>query len=1245
MKPTLVFSCAALALASALAAAPGVKVTPLTVPTNGKAGFERLKPEETGLMPKGAFKKVPGEGIRDTGNSGLAAGDINGDGLPDLYVCGMEQPNALYLNKGNWKFENITEAAGVACKGWRLSGALMVDLEGDGDLDLVLTSLRDSRNFVFLNDGAGKFTESLDKFAWVSNPRGGNVGATASDVDGDGDLDLYFTAFLKRFHTEELGREGVARIEALGEAARAAGKPMPAEWRKYYSYRPVPVAPGRVRYQMDAHHVADQLYLNHGKDGFRAVRDTDGRFRNMNGEPMPMPKDPSHEAAFRDVDGDGDPDLYVCSDFDWADRFWKNDGAGNFTLVHPLTLRRTSQFSMGLDFADINRDEHLDFLTVDMLSRSHMRRKTQMGFMQPTDVAIGLVENRPQIMQNTLHLARGDGRYTEIAQYAGVRASEWSWGVAFSDVDLDGYEDLIVATGMIRDFMDADATQKANQANSGGIKSIIETHELFPELRTQNVIYRNKGDLTFEFKSDDWGFTGEEAVSGGLVQADFDGDGDLDLIFNNIGPLEIYRNESAAPRVAVRLKGSGKNTQAIGAKVRLLGGPGGPAPIEQEIHAGGGYASGSDPLAVFGTGTQTKGLQLEIIWRRRSQLERRVIENVKPNHLYEITQGNDTPHVPPVHEARELWFADDFEKLSVETPQGMASVVHRETAFDDFAYQSLLPNRLSQLGPGVAWTDLNGDGRDDLVVGSGRGGPVVVYHVQADGKFKFSNGANSPLDQTGLLGWTPKAGAGPILLTGFSNYEAPDREFIRPAIAQGLDPAKKFGIAFSLPGQTATAGPMALADVDGDGDLDLFIGGRTVPARYPEPGDSFLYINDNGTLKLDTANEKVLKKLGLVSGAVFGDLDNDGDADLVLAVEWGPIKVLRNDGGKFADATAAYGLDKYHGWWNSVTLGDFDGDGRLDIVAGNWGRNSKYEGSYSEKEPLRISYSDFDDNGVLDIVEYHRDKITGQLVPERGRSCTMNAMPFIGKQNETFEVFGKRSLEEVYGACLKEGTVLTANVLDSVALLNRGDKFERVNLPAEAQFAPVFGVNVADFDGDGHEDIFLAQNFFASQRETPRSDGGRSVLLRGDGKGGFKYVPGQQTGLRIYGEQRGSAVADYDEDGRPDLVVTQNGSFNRLFRNTHAQPGLRVKLNAGPANPTGVGARLRLVFEENKTGPARLITAGSGYWSQDSATQILATASAPTHLEVTWPGGNTTRTPVPEGAKAMSVDHEGKIVP
>ncbi len=1250
----------------------GPEVEKLNIPQKGRTGFEELAATEHGLVPMEKYHKPEKTKIRETGNSGLAAGDVDGDGLVDLFVCGMNAPNALYRNKGDWQFEDITAKAGVACKGWRMSGAVFADADGDSDLDLITVSLRDGRNFLFLNNGKGVFKESLN-INWVPQPLGGSVAPALADVDGDGDLDLFVTGFLRKFlrdsipaGTYNLGRrtmEGMikqSKEEKRPISAREIQLNLPRICKKYYAVVKEE-GPEGTQFKLLNHHSPDVLYLNNGRGQFRAVTDADARFFDEYGKPMPMPRDPSHEPAFRDVDGDGDPDLYVCSDFEFPDRFWINNGEGRFQLANKLAIRRTSQFTMGVDFTDLNRDGYLDFLTVDMLSREHKRRKTQMGMMSPTPAVVGQVRNRPQIMQNTLFLNRGDNTWAEIAQYAGLKASEWSWATVFTDVDLDGYEDLLISTGMTKDFMDSDtidqvAREKAKIRNkvlnqSHDVSLTVDLNKMFPTLEIPNVAFRNKGDLTFEDVGEKWGFT-TEAVSGGMALADFDNDGDLDVVINNDNkPLEVYRNETIAPRVAVRLVGRTPNTQAIGAKVRLIGGPGGPAPQEQEIHCGAGYASGSDTLAVFGTGDKTTGLKLEIIWRNGSKT---VMDDIKPNHRYVIRESDATQHSKPETQEASPLFTEAHRLLAPQKQNSglqLPGHLHIDKAFDDFKRQSLLPNRLSQLGPAVAWTDINGDGHEDLVVGSGTGGRNQIFHGRTDVKL---GGFNAPIDingidalptkhdTAGIVGWTAAPGK-PVLLTGISNFEAEKTAGIPSVRVMQPDPEQQFVETQALPGDSASTGPLTVADVDNDGDLDLFVGGRTNPGRYPEPADSKLYLNNNGTLEPDKANAASFKKLGLVSGAVFGDLDNDGDADLAIALEWGPVKVFRNNAGKFTDATAALGLDAHTGWWNSVTLGDLDGDGRLDLVAGNWGLNSKYQQSYNREKPLSITYGDFDKNGVLDIVEYHFDKQTGKMVPERGRSCTSRAMDFIGKSNPTYNVFGSRSLEEIYGACIKEGTVVVANTLAHMVFLNRGDKFEGRPMPKEAQFAPVFGVNVADFDGDGNEDVFVAQNFFASQIETPRSDGGRGLLMLGDGQGELKPMPGHESGLTIYGEQRGSAVGDFDADGRPDLVVTQNGNITHLFRNALAKPGLRVHLDAGKGNPTGVGTIARLKFEGDKLGPARAVTAGSGYWSQDSATLILAMPTQPTHIEVRWPGGKTTSTQLPKNSSEITINSEGKL--
>jgi hypothetical protein len=386
---------------------------------------------------------------------------------------------------------------------------------------------------------------------------------------------------------------------------------------------------------------------------------------------------------------------------------------------------------------------------------------------------------------------------------------------------------------------------------------------------------------------------------------------------------------------------------------------------------------------------------------------------------------------------------------------------------------------------------------------------------------------------------------------------------------------------------------------------------------------------------------KALNNLGLVTSAVFADLNGDGRADLVVGCEWGPVQILINTGSGFTNQTAAWGLDQLSGWWNGVAVGDFDGDGRLDIVASNWGQNSKYEQEYDAQRPLRIYYGDFNEMGRVEIAEAHIDPFTHKLVPERDLTASAAAVPYIRGNTPTFQAFGDADLEKIYGDKIKTASVVEARELRSMVFLNRGGKFEAHPLPVEAQWSPAFGVSVADFDGDGNDDIFLAQNYFSSQPETMRSDAGRGLLLLGDGKGNFRALSGDESGIKIYGEQRGCAVSDYDGDGRVDLVVAQSNDQTKLLHNLRARPGLRVKLEGGPGNPQCVGAIIRAKTSVG-LGRAQEVTAGSGYWSQDSATLIVTAASPITALQVQWPNGPTEEQPVPANAKSVTLHQLNK---
>ena len=1161
-----------------------------------------------------------------TNGSGVALGDVDGDGWVDIYLGRIDGPNALYRNLGNWRFEDVTERAGVLAEGQFTTGVVFADIDGDRDLDLLVTALG-GPNSLFVNDGAGVFTDQTQE-AGLQSDRASHTMALA-DVDGDGDLDLYVANYKVKSVMDMFSPTD----RAFDRVVRQVGE----------EYTVLPEFQDHYELQRYSDHIlrqevgeADFFYLNDGQGRFELVPLEQERFADEDGRPLEAPfRDWGLTARFQDMDDDGDPDLYVANDFQSPDRFWLNDGTGHFRLAPRLSLRSTSHSSMGVDFSDIDRDGDLDFLLIDMLSRDRRRLLTRPRLRVPEVAAIGVYDDRPQTQRNTLFLNRSDGTYAEIAQFAGIAASGWSWSTMFMDVDLDGYEDALMANGNLFDALDGDA----HMATAPDWRESIL---LFPKLPLRNAAFRNQGDLTFRDVSEEWGFGVEEDVSIGIASTDLDGDGDLDLVLNRLGaPAAVIRNDAAESRVAVRLAGAPPNTQGVGAKISVIAGA---LPRQsKEVTAGGMYLSGSDPLYTFAAG-DAQALTITVDWPGGG---RSVIRDAQAGREYEIGQAGSVPS--PAEATGGPVNGDELAPYFTDVTQELGHV-HAELAFADHLRQPLLLNSFARLGPGVTWYDLDDDGDEDLLISSGRGGSLAFYRNNGG---HFSNVPirvpNAPLDQTTVLP-LPGPGGGVSLLVGQANYEAesPSAAMLASSVLRidanrnayrgsAVDPGPTLE---AVAGVSSTIGPLALADYDGDGDLDLFVGGRILPARYPRAPTSRLFVNDGGAFTLDAENRSVLAGLGMVSAALFSDVDGDGDPDLVLATEWGPIRVLDNDGGLFTDATTSLGLAGLTGRWNGVATGDLNGDGLMDIVATNWGRNGPRVASPTR--PLRLYHGDFDRNGRLDLVLAQVDEQLGRMTPLVDFQQLTEAMPFLLGRFGTAENFASSSLSEVIGSSGALPSSLEVTHLEHTLLLNHGGRFEPLPLPTVAQFAPSFYVGVADFNGDGNEDVFLTQNFLATVSPADRYDAGRGLWLRGDGAGGLEGLSAAESGIKVYGDARGAGLADYDGDGRVDLAVSQNGAPTRLFRNDGAVPGLRVRL-AGPSlNPDGIGATIRLVYGTRR-GPAREVQAGAGYWSHNSVVQVMGLSGQPTAVWVRWPGGRETETLLSPGTLEVTIGSTGEI--
>ncbi|CAN5480277.1 VCBS repeat-containing protein [soil metagenome] len=1128
---------------------------------------------------------------RDTAG-GVAVGDYDGDGHQDVFLTRSQGGSRLFRNLGDLRFEDATEAAGLAgLDGHWSTGCSFVDIDNDGHLDLAVCGFN-SPNLIFRNNRDGTFTEcgaslGLDFV-------GASIMLAFADYDLDGDLDAFLlTNYLERPDDREPVKLQI--VPATGQVV------VPPDKRE--SIGAVRLADGTLKTFRSGQ--ADRLFRNDGGT-FTDVTETSGI----------AGFDTGLGAVWWDYNRDGWPDLYVANDFHGPDRWYRNNRDGTFTDVIRQMVGHTPWFSMGVDTADINNDGLPDLFATDMAGTDHYKDKIGMGDMDESAWFLNYAEPR-QYMRNALYLNSGTPRFMEINYLADVGSSDWTWSPNFGDLDNDGLIDLFVTNGMTRDLFHSDLKrQEAEIMASRDRERAARFWADKPPKNDRNIAFRNRDGLRFEKVGKDWGLD-HLGVSFGSAVADLDNDGDLDIVVNNFGePASIFHNRSASPchSIEIALAGRQSNRSGIGATVEVATGT---TVQMRTLTLARGYMSSPGTRLHFGLGEHDSADSVTVFWPGgRIQ----VVEDLAADHLYTLVEPEQDviPEAPPAPAPPPVWF---------RATAVLQDAIHAETPFDDFARQPLLPNKLSQLGPGMAWADFDGDGHVDLALSGAAGMPAQLWRNEG--------GHFSPVEAPALAAHSASEDMAPLFFDADADGH-PDLYIVSGGVeAEPGDPVFRDRLYLndgsgnftpapegSLPDLTDSGSVVAAADFDRDGDLDLFVGGRSVPGRFPELPASRLLRNDgSGTFTDVTADlAPDLARSGLVTSALWSDADGDGWPDLLVTHEWGSVRIFRNAHGSLVETTEAAGLAPLLGWWNGIAGRDLDGDGDIDYVATNLGRNTKYRPS--PERPEILYYADLDSSGRADLVEATFEGDV--LYPRRGFSCSSNAMPFIRDKMQTFNRFASASLTDVYPAeALQEATRLEATTADSGVFLNDGSgRFTFAPLPLLAQVSPSFGLVLADFNGDAIPDIVLGQNFYHPQPETVRMDGGLSLLLQGLGDGTFHPVLAAGSGIVVAGDATAVAATDLDGDGRPDLAIATNDGSVLTFLNSSASNSLGVRLLGRPGNPTAIGARLT-VSVSGLPDQSTEIHAGGGYLSQSSPTAFFTAPADPHELtiEIRWPDG------------------------